>query len=117
MALTLPSQSLSIEQLMLLRDHHVNSTEQIIILLTLYEAHLLDKAMKLSELQTLSTQKKSSFFRMVKKLEDEHGWIRTDTNFDDQRGKFVSLTDEAVEMMEEVTQVRYATSSKYRHAI
>jgi DNA-binding MarR family transcriptional regulator len=54
---------------------------------------------------------------MIKKLEDEQGWIKTDTNFDDQRSKWIHLTDEAVQMMEEVTQSVHATSSDYRKAI
>jgi DNA-binding MarR family transcriptional regulator len=99
---------------MLLRDHHVNSIEQIIVLLALYDANRSGKAIKLSDLHALSTQSKSSFFRMIKKLEDEQGWIKTDTNFDDQRSKWIHLTDEAVQMMEEINEsnIRNVNSSQ-----
>jgi DNA-binding MarR family transcriptional regulator len=51
---------------------------------------------------------------MIKKLEDEQGWIKTDTNFDDQRSKWIHLTDEAVQMMEEINEsnIRNVNSSQ-----
>lgn len=90
--------------LCILNSHGLTTLDQSIIFTYLVENHISGKTTSLNVLQQQVEMKKSSFFRLIKKMELEMGLLETETNFEDLRNKNVKLTQEALLIIEELYQ-------------